>query len=57
MNEINNNHETANGTKPVLPDGVRVLVACEESQATTIQLRKLGFDAWSCAMRFANTPK
>lgn len=39
------------GTKPVLPAGVRVLVACEESQATTIELRKLGFDAWSCDLQ------
>lgn len=30
------------------PNNIRVLVACEESQATTIELRKLGFDAWSC---------
>lgn len=35
----------------VLPAGVRVLVACEESQATTIELRKLGFDAWSCDLQ------
>ena len=39
------------GTKPVLPACVRVLVACEESQATTIELRKLGFDAWSCDLQ------
>lgn len=34
--------------KQALSGGVRVLLACEESQATTIELRKLGFDAWSC---------
>jgi hypothetical protein len=27
---------------------MRVLVACEESQAVTIELRKLGHEAWSC---------
>ena len=27
---------------------MKVLVACEESQATTIELRKLGHDAYSC---------
>ena len=37
--------------KHVLPAGVRVLVACEESQATTIELRKLGFEAWSCDLQ------
>lgn len=26
----------------------RILIACEESQATTIEFRKLGFDAYSC---------
>lgn len=26
----------------------KVLVACEESQAVTSELRKLGFDAYSC---------
>ena len=28
--------------------GMRVLVACEESQAVTIELRKLGHKAYSC---------
>jgi hypothetical protein len=28
--------------------GMRVLVACEESQAVTIELRKLGHEAFSC---------
>ncbi len=27
---------------------MRILLACEESQAVTIEMRKLGFDAWSC---------
>ena len=27
---------------------MRVLVACEESQAVTIELRKLGHEAYSC---------
>jgi len=26
----------------------RILVACEESQAVTIEFRKLGFEAYSC---------
>lgn len=26
----------------------KVLVACEESQAVTVELRKLGIEAWSC---------
>lgn len=33
------------------PSKFRILVACEESQAVTIQLRKLGFDAWSCDLQ------
>ena len=36
-------------SKSVLLDGVlRVLVACEESQAVTKELRKLGHEAFSC---------
>ena len=27
---------------------MKILVACEESQAVTIELRKLGHDAYSC---------
>lgn len=27
---------------------MRILVACEESQAVTIELRKLGHEAYSC---------
>jgi hypothetical protein len=27
---------------------MRVLVACEESQSVTIELRKLGHEAYSC---------
>ena len=27
---------------------MRVLLACEESQAVTIEMRKLGIEAWSC---------
>ena len=30
------------------PSDIRVLVACEESQAVTIEFRKLGFNAYSC---------
>ena len=30
------------------PQDFRVLVACEESQAVTIEFRKLGFEAYSC---------
>ena len=30
------------------PSEIRVLVACEESQAVTIEFRKLGFEAYSC---------
>jgi hypothetical protein len=26
----------------------RILIACEESQAVTIEFRKLGFEAYSC---------
>jgi hypothetical protein len=29
----------------------RILVACEESQAVTIEFRKLGFEAYSCDMQ------
>lgn len=35
----------------VPPSGIRVLIACEESQATTIELRSLGFEAWSCDLQ------
>lgn len=31
-----------------IPYGKKVLVACEESQAVTTRLRKLGLEAWSC---------
>ena len=27
---------------------IRILIACEESQAVTIEFRKLGFQAFSC---------
>jgi hypothetical protein len=26
----------------------KILIACEESQAVTIEFRKLGFEAYSC---------
>jgi len=29
-------------------NGIKILVACEESQAVTIEFRKLGFEAFSC---------
>ena len=31
-----------------MADRMKVLVACEESQAVTIELRKLGYEAYSC---------
>lgn len=27
---------------------MKILVACEESQAVTIEMRKLGYEAYSC---------
>ena len=30
---------------------MRVLVACEESQAVTIELRRLGHEAYSCDLQ------
>jgi hypothetical protein len=30
------------------PSKIKVLIACEESQASTIEFRKRGFDAYSC---------
>lgn len=30
---------------------MRVLVACEESQAVCIELRRLGHEAWSCDLQ------
>lgn len=30
---------------------MKILVACEESQAVTIELRKLGHEAYSCIRR------
>jgi len=42
-------NENGNFAKPMLAAGVlRVLVACEESQAVTKELRKLGHEAFSC---------
>lgn len=35
----------------LLGEGFRVLVACEESQSVTIELRKLGFEAFSCDLQ------
>lgn len=34
--------------KPMPPPRLKVLVACEESQAVTIELRRLGHEAYSC---------
>ena len=33
---------------------MRILVACEESQAVTIELRKLGHEAFSCDIQPAS---
>ena len=30
----------------------RILVACEESQSVTKEFRKLGFEAYSCDLRY-----
>ena len=30
---------------------MKILVGCEESQAVTIELRKLGFEAYSCDLQ------
>jgi len=30
---------------------MRILLACEESQAVTVELRKLGHEAWSCDLQ------
>lgn len=38
-------------TKNKHPEKIRILVACEESQTTTICLRELGFNAWSCDLQ------
>lgn len=38
---------------------MKILVACEESQAVTIELRKLGHEAYSCDIigRFRESPR
>lgn len=33
---------------------MRILVACEESQAVTIELRRLGHEAYSTGVRWAD---
>ena len=33
------------------PEDIKILVACEESQAVTIEFRKLGFQAYSCDLQ------
>ena len=33
---------------------MKVLVACEESQAVTIELRRLGHEAYSCDIQARN---
>lgn len=43
------NQEFINKNKPSIR--LNVLVACEESQATTIEFRKLGFNAFSCDLQ------
>ena len=42
------------GTTPAPPS--RILVACEESGALTVRLRKLGFDAYSCDLLPTSNP-
>lgn len=44
MNESSNNIFLSDGRLPI----GKILVACEESQAVTIELRKLGYEAYSC---------
>lgn len=34
--------------KPAIGGSMRILVACEESQAVTIELRRRGHEAYSC---------
>jgi|WetSurMetagenome_2_1015567.scaffolds.fasta_scaffold56718_3 hypothetical protein len=36
------------GIESIGADGMKILVACEESQAVTIELRRLGHEAYSC---------
>ena len=44
MTKISNNIFLSDGRLPI----GKILVACEESQAVTIELRKLGYQAFSC---------
>lgn len=46
MNESSFNNFLSDGRLPI----GKILVACEESQAVTIELRKLGYEAFSCDM-------
>jgi hypothetical protein len=49
MQSVKTTTSSPNRTNAVLSAGVlRVLVACEESQAVTKELRKLGHEAFSC---------
>lgn len=34
-----------------MSNGIKILVGCEESQAVTIEFRKLGFEAYSCDLQ------
>lgn len=38
------------------PSEINILVGCEESQAVTIELRKLGFNAFSCDLKPCSGP-
>lgn len=44
MTKLSNNIFLSDGRLPI----GKILVACEESQAVTIELRKLGYEAYSC---------
>lgn len=49
QNQLEMFTETGNCAKPMLSTGtLRILVACEESQAVTKELRLLGHEAYSC---------
>ena len=46
--ELENLHVSPPDAKPMLPAGIRVLVACEFSGIVRDAFAAKGFDAWSC---------
>ncbi len=48
MMTVKDQNKALSQTSVITSADINILVACEESQAVTIELRKLGFNAFSC---------